>query len=133
MSKLIPVLTYFIFVSYCLYMVWTFIIPAKAQEEQDEEESCLTRAEVIDMVRHDHTLSFLRPVIEPYTNRAIAFFYTQVELKDSKYFTTALLVDRKDGGGMLIVGTDKDSYCSWASIPVEHWDTVVRQLEGVWA
>ena len=132
MNKALPVLTYVIFVSYCLYMVWTCLInPAKAQEE--DEEACLTRAEVIDMVRHDHTLSFLRPVIEPYTNRAIAFFYTQVELKDSRYFTSALLVNRRGGGGMLIVGEGPDSYCSWATIPEDYWDTVERQLEGVWA
>lgn len=127
MNKVLPILTYAIFVSYCLYMVWAYILPAKAQEEETE---CLTRQEVIQMVRDDHTLSFLRPVIEPYVNRAIAFFYTQVELNDSKYFTSALLVNNKDGGGMLIVGEGPDSYCSWASIPEDHWDTVEQQLEG---
>jgi len=112
-----------------LILIFLSSVVLRAQEA-DEEETCLTPTEIM---QSDPSIKWLRPVLAGgYTNRAIAFFYTQVEdKKHTKYWTNALLADTKGGGGMLIVGDGPDSFCSWAKIPADNWWLVEQQLEGL--
>jgi hypothetical protein len=113
------------------YFVLLGLAPVLRAQEDDDTD-CLTKAEFVDEVKGDPHLTSLRPITDQhFLDRALALFYSQAELKDSKYFTIAFLVDRLDGGGMLFVGDGPDSICAFAIFTDDDWPVVIMWLEGV--
>lgn len=96
---------------------------------QAQPGDCIPADKLAIIISKRDGFSNLRPISPDKTPLAIQLYMAIPPVDGKIEFDEAMLLDRKDGGGVLFVGTG-GAMCSWVPLPPNIWQKVLKRLEG---